>query len=155
MEKVFEDYFSELQTDLVSICLEFVDKKADEIYIYCSYEPDAYYFNVFYNVQGAIALKHKLNEINVNQDHIYDLSKDRQFALQRIGTEILEEIHQRCNEFNREMPTEIKLRYDIKNNKLQGKYNYELVYSNDDSLLPNNIFKAWFNEVSEELNKQK
>lgn len=45
------------------------------------------------------------------------------------------------------MPTEIKLRYDIKNNKLQGKYNYELVYSNDDSLLPSNIFKACFDEV--------
>ncbi|MFS0763829.1 DUF600 domain-containing protein [Peribacillus phoenicis] len=153
--KEFEDYFSELQTDLVAICLEFVDKKADEIYIYGSYEPDAYYFNVFYNVQGTIVLKQKLNEIDVkNHDYIYDVSKERQFALQRIGTEILEEIHKRCNEFNHEMPTEIKLRYSIKNNKLQAKYNYDLVYTNDDTLLPSNIFKTWFKEVSEELSKR-
>ena len=31
--KVFEDYFSELQSDMVSICLEYVDNEAEEIYI--------------------------------------------------------------------------------------------------------------------------
>lgn len=154
MSKVFEDYFSELQTDLVAICLEFVDKKADEIYIYGSYEPDAYYFNVFYNLKGSIVLKHKLNEIDVkNPEYIYDLSKDRQFALQRKGTEILEDIHKRCKEFHHEMPTEIKLNYNVENNKLQAKYNYDLVYSNDDTLLPSDIFKTWYNEVSEKLSK--
>ncbi|MGX1265713.1 hypothetical protein RKD55_003517 [Rossellomorea marisflavi] len=153
MGKVFEDYFSELQTELVAISLEFVNHVADEIYIYGSYEPDAYYFNVFYKVQGTILLKHKLNEVST--EFFYDVSKERQMALQRIGTEILEEIHKRCNEFNRDMPTEIKLLYNIKNNTLQAKYNYDVVYSHDDALLPNNVFKTWFDEVTEEKSNQK
>lgn len=36
--KVFEDYFSELQEDMVSICLEYVFERANKKYIYCSYE---------------------------------------------------------------------------------------------------------------------
>ena len=38
MEKMFEDYFSEIQADMVSICLEYVEKRAEKIYIYCSFE---------------------------------------------------------------------------------------------------------------------
>ena len=34
MGKIFEDYFSEYQADMVSICLEYVDWRADAIYIY-------------------------------------------------------------------------------------------------------------------------
>ena len=33
MEKTFEDYFTEYQADMVSICLEYVDWHADVIYI--------------------------------------------------------------------------------------------------------------------------
>jgi hypothetical protein len=36
MEKIFEDYFSELQADMVSICLEYVEDRAEKVYIYCS-----------------------------------------------------------------------------------------------------------------------
>ncbi len=31
MGKVFEDYFSELQTDMVEICLEYVEDRAEKI----------------------------------------------------------------------------------------------------------------------------
>ncbi|MER2072481.1 MAG: DUF600 domain-containing protein, partial [Psychrobacillus sp.] len=42
---------------------------------------------------------------------------------------------------------EIKLYYNVKQNSLKGKYRYELVYSNDDELLPDDIFDLWFEEV--------
>lgn len=38
MGKVFEDYFSELQTDMVEICMEYVEDRSEKIYIYCSFE---------------------------------------------------------------------------------------------------------------------
>jgi uncharacterized protein (DUF433 family) len=38
MEQVFEDKFSELQADMVSICLEYVEDRAEKIYIHCSLE---------------------------------------------------------------------------------------------------------------------
>ena len=36
MTKIFEDFFSEYQADMVSIGLEYVNEKADTVYIYCA-----------------------------------------------------------------------------------------------------------------------
>ncbi|ADC49347.1 hypothetical protein BpOF4_06435 [Alkalihalophilus pseudofirmus OF4] len=147
--KVFEDYFSELQTDMVAICLEYVDNKADEIFIYCSYEPKMYVFDFFYKINGEVVHKHKLNELKLSNqpNHIYDVSRDRQKAALKIGTENLKLIHKKCEEFNKEMPTEMKLHYNVKDNSLKAKYKYDLIYSVNEELLPDDIFDSWFEEV--------
>lgn len=153
MNKVFEDYFSELQTDMVSICLEYVDNYAEDIYIYCSYEPEMYAFDVFYKINGHVVLKNNVNSAvndinNVEKKNMfYDTSEGRQEAVLDIGLKDLQEIHKKCKEFNREMPTEMKLRYNVKQNSLQGKYKYDLVYSKNEELLPDDIFDLWFEEV--------
>ena len=36
MAKIFEDYFTDLQADMVSICLEYSEKRVEKIYIYGS-----------------------------------------------------------------------------------------------------------------------
>ena len=148
---VFEDYFSELQTDMVAICLEYVENNADDIYIYCSYEPKMYVFDVFYRINGQIVHKNQLNnarkDSNDQHEFVYDVSKERQKALLKIGNENLKLIHKKCEEFNRKMPTEIKMNYNVKQNKLNATYKYELVYSNDEELLPDDIFDAWYEEV--------
>ena len=148
MTKKFEDYFSELQTDMVAISLEYVDSQADMIYIYCSYEPGAYYFNVFYKIDNSILHKH---ELNLKDKNIYDISIDRQKTLLKIGRKNLKQIHEICKQFNRDMPTEMKLQYNVRNNSLKGKYKYELVYSNHETLLPNDIFNEWAEEIKKEI----
>jgi hypothetical protein len=151
VKQVFEDYFSELQSDMVAICLEYVDNKADDIFIYCSYEPKMYVFDVFYKIHGKIVHKHRLNEATKNFDGqhnpVFDVSRERQKALLRSGNENLKIIHKNCEKFNQEMPSEIKLHYNVKQNSLKGQYRYDLVYSNDDELLPDDIFDLWFEEV--------
>ncbi|WP_079710252.1 DUF600 domain-containing protein [Paraliobacillus ryukyuensis] len=151
--KLFEDYFSELQTDMVAICLEYVDNKADEIFIYCSYEPKMYVFDFFYKINGKVVHKHRLNEaskeLDSQQNRVYDVSKERQKAALRIGNQNLKLIHKKCEEFNKDMPTEMKLHYNVKKNSLKGRYRYDLVYSIDDELLPDDIFDLWFEEVKE------
>ena len=142
--KVFEDYFSEIQTDMISISLEYVDEKAEQVYIYCSYEPGMYYFDVFYKINGEIVQRHELNKVTSN--YTYDVSIDRQRSLMKIGVNNLKKIHKKCKEFNKEMPTEIKLIYDVKTNKLSGSYSYELKYSNDEDILPSDIFEGWYEE---------
>ena len=62
MSKVFEDYFSELQGDMVSICLEYVENKADKIYIYCSFEERVISCDFFYCINGKVGRKHRLND---------------------------------------------------------------------------------------------
>lgn len=149
--KEFEDYFSELQTDMVAICLEYVENKADEIYIYCSCESKMYVFDFFFRINGKVVHKHQLNEAKFEQDSldnlVYDVSRERQKAALKIGNEDLKLIHKRCEDFNRDMPTEMKLIYDVKKNSLKANYRYDLIYSNDDELLPDDIFGGWFEEV--------
>ncbi|WP_404445880.1 DUF600 domain-containing protein [Sutcliffiella horikoshii] len=149
--KLFEDYFSELKADMVAICLEYVDNKADDIFIYCSYEPKMYVFDFFFRINGEVVHMHQLNKAVKESDsqlaQVYDVSRDRQKAVLRIGNQNLKLIHKKCEEYNREMPTEMKLHYDVKQNSLKGKYRYELVYSTDSELLPDDIFDLWFVEV--------
>ena len=36
--KEFEERFSELQADMISICMEYVEDRADKVYVYASRE---------------------------------------------------------------------------------------------------------------------
>ncbi|WP_336511058.1 DUF600 domain-containing protein [Bhargavaea massiliensis] len=149
MSKTFEDFFSQLQMDMVAVCLEYVNNQADDIYIYGSYEPQMYFFDAFYRMNKQVVHKHELNKVNGQR---YDVSDERQWALLDAGIEDLKEIHKKHKEFNHDMPTEIKLHYDVTQNKLSGKYRYDLVYSNSEELLPDHIFDAWFEEVKHQEN---
>ncbi|MCG1021435.1 DUF600 domain-containing protein [Sutcliffiella horikoshii] len=149
--EVFEDYFSGLQADMVAICLEYVANKADDIFIYCSYEPQMYVIDFFYKINGEVVHKHQLNKavkgVDSQNNQIYDVSRGRQKTALRIGNEELKLIHKKCKEYKKEMPTEMKLHYNVKQNSLKGEYKYELVYSTESELLPDDIFELWFKEV--------
>lgn len=152
MTKLFEDYFSEMQADMVTICLDYVNHKAENIYIYCSYEPKVYFFNVFFRINGEIVHKHQLNKAMENaEEKLYDVSETKQDAVLDIGVMNLQEIHKLCKKFNRDMPTEMKLYYDVDKNSLTAEYKYDLVYSNHDNLLPANIFVEWFEEIKNDI----
>ena len=47
MEKVFEDEFMDLQTALISLCLEVTEEKVNKVYVYCSNEKKSKMFNAF------------------------------------------------------------------------------------------------------------
>jgi len=143
MGKVFEDYFSELQSDIVSICLEYVDKRADVIYICCYHELGEYGMDVFYKINDVFVEKHKVNEIYSE----LDVSEERQYAVLRIGNEDLLKIINLFQKYNREMPTEMKLTYDMIKNKLEATYSYDLKFTNL-SKSASEVFDEWFEEVS-------
>lgn len=149
MNKVFEDYFSELQADMVSICLEYVANKADKIYIYCSFEERSISCDFFYRINDKIVRKHKLNDaINVDLEKFrYDISDERQNITLKIINEDIYKLYKLCNEYKREMPTEIKLVYDIDENSLKAEYKYDVVYSNDPVKTSHDIAMEWFEEV--------
>ncbi len=71
----------------------------------------------------------------------------------KIGNDDLKLIHKKCEEFDRDMPTEMKLFYDVKKNSLKANYRYDLIYTNDDELLPDDILDCWFEEVKEVICK--
>ncbi|CAI2767149.1 hypothetical protein [Flavobacterium collinsii] len=148
MGKIFEDYLSKFQEDIISIALDYVDGKVDGIFIYGACENGTSLFDVFYKINGKIIEKEKLNDALDYDYKIYDTSYERQSALLNHGLNSLDNLEEKCDEFNREMPTEMRLYYDAKNNRLQAKYRYDYIFSDDNDLLPGDVFHAWFDSVS-------
>ena len=73
------------------------------------------------------------------------------FSVLKLGNQDLQDIHKICRKYNRPMPTQIKLIYDNIQNKVSGKYSYDLFYSNSDTLTADDIFEQWYKEIKEEV----
>lgn len=144
MEKIFEDSFSELQADMVSICLEYVEERAEKIYIYCSFESRVVANDFFYKINGKIVKKHKLNDVLAEGQKEYDVSATRQRSVSKVINDNIMSLTKLCQEYQREMPTQIKLVYDVTTGKLNADYNYDLIYSNDEAKTADDISEEWY-----------
>ena len=155
MAKVFEDYFSEYQSDMVSICMEYVDhrEEVETVSVYASWEKDSRACGVFYKVNGKIVSRGELHSALQVGEKPFDESIQRQSALLTILLGDLEKVNEACKKFGREMPTEFKLVYDAKTGKFQADYSYELIRTKDPRHIISGIDReeAWMAEVAEEL----
>jgi hypothetical protein len=137
MAKVFEDYFTELQSDIISICLEYVCDKADTIYIYCSFKNNAITSNYFFFINNMLVKKNKVPNASMEQQRV---------VIKTINKDI-EEINELCIKYNKPMPTEIKIIYDVARNSMKAEYKYELVYSNISDKSAMMICDEWFDSL--------
>ena len=141
----FEDKFMEIQIDMVSLAMEYVQNQADKIFIYCV--ADGFYrFDVFFKTNN-----HYLDRDEIS-DHLpnkIDSSDEIQFSLLGIGAQDIERMVKLCQEYNREHPTEMWLIYDAQKNSLDSRYSYEGRYDKDEELLPLLEFEKWFEEVKD------
>ena len=146
----FEDEFSAKQTDMIQLALEYADRveqKIDTVYIYGSFET-MYSFDVFYkDDRNNIVMLHELSQKGMSESEIDNLI----FSVLKLGNQDLQDIHKICRKYNRPMPTQIKLIYDNIQNKVSGKYSYDLFYSNSDTLTADDIFEQWYKEIKEEM----
>lgn len=144
MEKVFEDFFSELQADMVSVCLEYVEKRAEKIYIYCSCEGGVVAGNFFYMLNGKVIKKHKLNDVITTGQKEYDVSPDRQNKVLDAICGDINSLKKLCEEYKKDMPTQIKLVYDVTTNNLDADYKYDLIYTKSATKTSSDIFEKWY-----------
>ena len=145
--KEFEDRFSELQADMISICMEYVEDRADKIYVYASCEEGVISSRFFYLINNKYVKSHKLNDAVEIGEERYDVSAERGFMVLDILNEDIEKIKALCKEYDRDMPTEMKLIYDVKSGNFKAEYKYDLVYTNDDIKTATHIFNEWFEEI--------
>ncbi|EUJ29308.1 Uncharacterised protein [Listeria grayi] len=149
MAKVFEDVFMEIQADMISLGLDYVESQAEKVFIYVSYEESALTFNVFYQIKGKIVTISKVNEVLGNKKNF---NKKEVFSILNAGIKELDRIISACKEYDRPIPTEMRLTYDVKANSLKSDYQYEPVYSNTDDKHSSDIFMEW---IDAERNKNK
>lgn len=145
-KKVFEDYFTEIQSDMVSVCLEYCYEKADVIYILGSYEADMLSCHWFFDFAGEIIEKHKINTVSSK----YEVTIQRQKQCMSVLMEDMKKIIALCKEHQRPMPTEIRLIYNVKTHKIDSRYNYEPVWSNHPTKMSTHIKDEWIQELKGE-----
>ncbi|MFJ6413330.1 MULTISPECIES: immunity protein YezG family protein [Terribacillus] len=147
--KEFEDKFTELQSDMISICLEYVEDRADKVYVYASHEGGIISSSFFYLINNKYVECHKVNDALETGDEGYDVSPERMLTVLQIINEDIEKIEVLCKEYGRDIPTEMKLIYDVKNGNFKAEYKYDLVYSNDEVKTADHIADEWFEEIQD------
>lgn len=145
---IFEDQLMEIQSDMISLSLEYVENKAEIVYIYVVLEDGLVSFDVFYKIGGFISEKSDVNEYL--SEKIND-SDDIQFSLLEYGIEDAEKIEVLFKENSKEVPTEIRLVYDVKNNSLKSNYIYDVMYEKNEDLSVSDVFEAWIQEEKSKL----
>ena len=145
---IFEDQLMEIQSDMISLSLEYVENKAEIVYIYVVLEDGLVSFDVFYKIGGFISEKSDVNEYL--SEKIND-SDDIQFSLLEYGIEDAEKIEVLFKENSKEVPTEIRLVYDVKNNSLKSDYIYDAMYEKNEDLSVSDVFEAWIQEEKSKL----
>ena len=145
---IFEDQLMEIQSDMISLSLEYVENKAEIVYIYVVLEDGLVSFDVFYKIGGFISEKSDVNEYL--SEKIND-SDDIQFSLLEYGIEDAENIEVLFKENSKEVPTEIRLVYDVKNNSLKSNYIYDAMYEKNEDLSVSDVFEAWIQEEKSKL----
>ena len=145
---IFEDQLMEIQSDMISLSLEYVENKAEIVYIYVVLEDGLVSFDVFYKIGGFISEKSDVNEYL--SEKIND-SDDIQFSLLEYGIEDAEKIEVLFKEKSKEVPTEIRLVYDVKNNSLKSNYIYDAMYEKNEDLSVSDVFEAWIQEEKSKL----
>ena len=148
MNRVFEDQLMDIQSDMISLSLEYVENKAETVYIYVVLEDGLVSFDFFYKIGGFISEKSDVNEYL--SEKIND-SDDIQFSLLEYGIEDAEKIEVLFEENSKEVPTEIRLVYDVKNNSLKSNYIYDAMYEKNEDLSVSDVFEAWIQEEKSKL----
>lgn len=138
MEKCFEDEFMEIQSGLVSLCMEVTAGKVDKIYAYASIENKSMMFNAFFEKDGRAVT---LNQLGV----------DRSLAMEflKVGTSDLKKVKDLCAQFKVETPTELKMIYNVKTGEYKASYLYDEICSDISGLSSGEVFMEWYEEVKQ------
>lgn len=137
--KVFEDEFMEVQSGLISLCMEFLgENEADKVYAYCSIEGKSCSFNAFFGTNSGIKM-------------ITEIESNMRRAMQFLGTGChdLEKIKEVCATYEKPVPTEIKMTYDVKSGKFDAKYCYDEICSLETGKGQSEVFMEWVAEIKQ------
>lgn len=137
LKKVFEDEFMDLQSALISLCLEVTEQKISKVYAYCSNETKSKMFNAFFDMNGEIKTLSQLG-----------IPNELAFQFLKIGTEDLEKLDGICTKYNMPIPTEMKLYYNVESGKYDAEYKYEEVCSAKTGKSAGEVFLEWISEIN-------
>ena len=138
MSKVFEDEFMEIQSDMIGLCMELLDvieRTADKVFAYGSNEKSDKSFNAFFEINGEIKTLGKLK-----------MPPDMVDEFLRLGIEDIQRLDPLSKQYDRPVPTELRLYYDVQTGKFSADYKYEEVCTGETGVLSSDVFMDWVEE---------
>ncbi|AWH46552.1 hypothetical protein [Stenotrophomonas sp. ZAC14A_NAIMI4_1] len=148
MGKTFEDSHQNILQSMLSVCLEFIGDEADGIYLHCSAENGTSSADVFFDINGSLCQTHELDRGKVVTADFSSRTFDEQLSsLLECLLNDLDQLNELYEDNGRDPPTEMRLRYDVIQGRLSVTFSYEPQFSNTDTLLPFDVFNAWYEEV--------
>ncbi len=136
MQSNFEEKFMEIQTDLISLCLELTESKVDKIFAYASIEEKSAMFNAFFEKEGKV---YTINQLNIDKKTALNFLK--------IGTKDLDKIKTLCTQNETRTPTEIKMYYNHQTGKFDADYKYDEICSAKTGVSAGEVFMQWYDEI--------
>ena len=131
----FNNCFSEILSDMVYLVLEYCTKSVEKIFIHCSNEGNCISSNVFFQKDGKELKRSQFNEISeLEQKQIIHSINEKIISLREL-----------CVDNKKQVPTEIKLIYEIETKHLISDFCYQNLYSDSENLVVQDIFDNWFN----------
>ena len=140
----FENQFSELISDILGVCYEYVEGRAEKIYVYLSNEAQIQYCGCFYKINGRVVRRGKLSTALQPGELPYDEKDDVQRRLCDILREDWGKIVDLFRQNKRPMPTEIRMVYDVATGRPDVRIQYEPVWSKEKGGFPLKVDLAWF-----------
>ena len=138
MIKGFEDAFTDLQSEFVSLCMEYTNGSVDKIYIYIYQSATQIFFNAFFAKDKKIYLLNDWFDDDQINDFFFFCVED------------VDNIVEVCDTYDGKCPYEFKLSYNVKTKSFDAKYNYDdIAMENDVDLV--DIYKEWQKECESEI----
>ena len=133
----FEDAFTDLQSEFVSLCMEYTNGSVDKIYIYIYQDESQKMFNAFF-VKG----KSVIPAGNFADDEASD-------EFLSIGTKDINKLVELCYMYQQKCPNEYKLEFNIDTHKFYASYRYENYTKS--GISPVSELMSWYGEIKEKI----
>ncbi|MBQ3276909.1 MAG: hypothetical protein IJH47_07650 [Oscillospiraceae bacterium] len=147
MARVFEDDFTKIQADMVSICLEYVEERADKVFVYYADELGMVYCDYFFQIHGKIVHRHKLNTVLAENEPEYDVSASLQSQVLDILLRDANKLEKLFEQNNRKPPMEIRMVYDVHSHAFEAKVRYDSICTEKNGKSPISLFYEWYEEM--------
>jgi len=153
MAKKLEDVISENLTDMIDICMEYVEYRAEakKIFVYVSAEQNRIMPSGFMQIHDRILDMGTVNQGLKPGEKPYDINPNVQLEVGRILYEDFAKIMKACKEFGRAVPKEIRAVYDCQTKKFSAHLGYDNVWSIRSNVGPKDIMREWMEEEQRKL----
>lgn len=148
----FDTKLGEIFKSTIGLSLEFIEEQQnqfDEVYIYGNLENNTYFFNLFYKKENTIFSKEDIARLRgfTEQESIELI-----FQLLDIGISDLVKISSLFKDNDREIPTELKVSYNINTHSFNLDISYDRSKEINNTNISNvDLFEEWQNEIKNKI----